>query len=287
MNVDEYRKAYAEQIEKEQGSTAVSNSFAPMSTSAHSADQAASADGADALFKEIAVFRDFSQPTETRLAALGNIQTATFLGPNFDRYRSSFKDALRAVAADDRNQEVRTSAIEVLALNKDDVARQLLLKGLDDAGQALVPVAKALQLLSQDDHGVAIPIARKVIAGTYDIEAKGEALRVLASDPGSDQLFSDILSDRNQPQLLRSVSAVGLRAVNPQKFEQVAQGIVVDEGEDDTVRASALGALNHMQGFAAKVNPDFAAALSKLDLAGKSDSLRTAAARFLQLQSTK
>jgi hypothetical protein len=107
-------------------------------------------------------------------------------------------------------------------------------------------------------------------------------LRVLASDPGAGQLFSDILSDRSQPQLLRSVSAAGLRAVDPKLFEKVAQGIVVDHGEDDGVRASALGGLNHLQGFAAKVDSDFANAISKLDLEGKSDGLRTAAARFLQ-----
>ena len=279
MNVDEYRKAYADEIEQEKVPATDSNNSTLAATSA---DRAAPVGGPDALFQDIAAFRDFSQPAETRLAALHNIQTATFFGPKFDRYRSSYKDALRAVALDDNNQQLRASALEVLALDKDDVARQLLLKGLDDVSQALVPVAKALQLLSQDDHGVALPIARKIIAGTYDVEAKGEALRVLVSDPGSDQLFSKILSDRSQPQLLRSVSAAGLRAVDPKKFEQLAQAIVIDDGEDDAVRASALGALNHMQGFAAKVNQDFATTLSKLDLTGRSESLRTAAARFLQ-----
>jgi hypothetical protein len=280
MNVDDYRKAFAQELEKE--TATAPNSSILMSAAASPAAQAEAANDPDVLFKEIAVLRDFSQPAEVRLAALHNIQTATFLGPKFDRYRPSFRDALRTIATDDKNPQLRTSALELLALDKDALARQLLLKGLDDAAQALVPVAKAIQLLSQDDHGVAIPIARKIISGQYDLEAKGEALRVLASDPGAGQLFSDILSDRSQPQLLRSVSAAGLRAVDPKLFEKVAQGIVVDHGEDDGVRASALGGLNHLQGFAAKADSDFANAISKLDLEGKSDGLRTAAARFLQ-----
>jgi hypothetical protein len=270
MNVEDYRKAYAQELEKE---------TAPASVEMSAAAQAGS--GND-LSKEIAVLRDFSQPVDVRLGALHNILTATFLGPKFDRYRASFRDALRAIVADDKNNEMRTNALELLAMYKDDFARQLLLKGLDDATQAVVSVAKAVQLLALDDHGVAIPIAHKIVSGQYDLEAKGEALRVLASDPGAGQLFSKILSDKSQPQLLRSASAAGLRLVDPKLFEKVAQSIVVDHGEDDAVRASALGGLDHLQGFAAKVNADLADKVSKLDLAGKSDALRSAAARFLR-----
>jgi hypothetical protein len=233
------------------------------------------------------VFRDSSKPADVRLAALRNVQTATFLGPGFDPYRAAYRDALRAVASEDKNQELRVRALEILALEKDDVARQLLLKGFEDPGQALVSVAKAVQLLADDDHGVVIPLAHKVVAGKYDVDAKEEALRVLASDPGAGGLFAGILSDRSQPEQLRSVSASGLREVDPQQFEQVAQNIIVDAHEDDEVRANCLGTLNHLQGYSAKVNPGFADALSKLDLTGKSDGLRTAAARYLQTRPLK
>jgi hypothetical protein len=285
MNVDDYRKSYAAGLVKESGS-APSSGLMPMSTSIP-AGAAAANDDPDAIFGEIAIFRDVSRPSETRLAALHNVQTATFLGSKFDRYRPKFLEALRAVAAEPDEGEVRTGALELLALEKDDVARQLLLKGFQDPDKALVPAAKAMQLLSHDDHGVAIPIARKIVAGDYDVAAKGEALRVLASDPDSERLLIDILSDRSQPQQLRSVSASGLRKVNPKQFEKLAQAIVVDEGEDDGVRASALGALNHMLGSSGKADPGFTAAVSTLDMAEKPDALRSATARFLQMQSIK
>jgi hypothetical protein len=285
MNVDDYRKAYAAGIEKEKQSAPAGRSV-PMAAAAESAGKVAP-DGADEINSEIAVFKDSSQPPQTRLDALQNVQTATFLGPRFDRYRANFRDALRAVAANDKNQELRISALELLALDKDEVARQLLLKGLEKQSEALVPVAKAVQLLAHDDHGVAIPIAQKVLSGSYDLDAKEAALRVLSSDPKSEGLFAGILSDRSQPQRLRSASATGLRAVSPQRFEQVAQNIIVNEHEDDDVRASCLGALNHMQGYSAKVNSAFTDALSKLDLSGKSHDLRTAAERYLRTRTPK
>ena len=285
MNVDEYRKAYAAQIDKAKASAPASNEFVLMSESVNPLGHAVSGDSGT-IAKEIAVLRDSSQPAEVRLAALHNVQTATFLGPGFDPYRAAFRDALRAVTAD-KNPELRTTALELLAMDKDDFARQLLLKGFEDPGQALVPVAKAVQLLADDDHGVAIPLAHKVVAGEFDVDAKEEALRVLASDPGAESLFAGILSDRSQPQQLRSASASGLRAVNPQQFEKLAQGIIVDAQEDDEVRANCLGALTHMQGYSAKVDPGFAEALSKLDLTGKSDGLRTAATRYLRTRPPK
>ena len=66
---------------------------------------------------------------------------------------------------------------------KDEVAKQLLLRGLQNPGQALVSTAKAVQLLAHDDHGAAIPVAHQILGGNYDLDAKEEALRALVSDP--------------------------------------------------------------------------------------------------------
>ena len=281
MNVDDYRKAYTAEIEKEKQSAPV----VALSAS-DSLGSRAAADDPDALFKYIATFRDASQPTETRLAALHNIQTALFSVSGFDRFRASFKDALRAVASD-KDQELRTSALELLAMNKDDYVQQLLLKGIENPAEALVPVAKAVQLLAQDDHGIAIPVARKILSGNYEVSAKVEALRALASDPGSKDLVAGILSNRALPQQLRSVSAAVLRTVDPQRFEQLAQSLIVDPHEDDDVKANAIGALDHLRGFSTQLNSALVDAVSKIDLTGKSDDLRTATTRFLQARTPK
>jgi hypothetical protein len=283
MNVDDYRKAYAAELAKEPPGPA---DLTGAGAEAGSVNDAAA--GQDhPIAQRIAEFGNFSLPAKVRLEALRDIQTATFSGPSFDPFRASYRDALRKVAAQDSNEELRTSALEYLAFDKDDFARQLLLRGLENTGQALVSAAKAVQLLAHDDHGVAIPIARRVINGDYDVGAKAEALRVLASDPQSDGLLANILSDRSQAQPLRSISAAALRILNPQRFAQVAQKIAVDDHEDDEVRANSLGALSHMAGFSTKANQNFLDQLAKMDLSGKADDLRKAAARFLQINAPR
>jgi len=279
MNVDDYRKAFTAEMEK-QRQTAEPSIPVPMGARADVAD------APDPLAQAIATFRNSSQPAATRQAALRDIQTATFAGPGFDRYRASFRDALRAVA-EDKNEDLRTQALEMLAIDKDEVAQQLLLRGLQTPSEALVSTAKAVQLLAHDDHGAAIPVARGILRGDYDLDTKEEALRALASDPGSTGLFADILADRSQPPRLRSLSASGLRAVDPQRFAQLAQRIVTDDREDDEVRTNALGALDHLKGFSSKVDPTFADAISKIEQSGKSDDLRAAARRFLQSRTPK
>jgi hypothetical protein len=279
MNVDEYRKAFTAEMEKQTQAVAPSGSVV-------AAARGDAADAPDPLAQAIATFRDSSQPAANRQAALRHVQTATFAGPGFDRYRASFRDALRAVA-EDKNEELRAQALETLAVDKDEVAQQLLLRGLQNPAQALVSVAKAVQLLAHDDHGAAVPVAHRILKGNYDLDTKEEALRALAADPGSTGLFADILADRSQPQRLRSLSASGLRAVDPQRFTQLAQRIVADDREDDEVRTNALGALDHLKGFSSKVDSTFAAAVSKIEQSGKSDDLRTAATRFLRSRTPK
>lgn len=278
MDVDEYRRAYAAELAKPQAPQA--DRFASMSALAQPSENAMSPE-TDLVAEAIAILANSSQPPAARLAALQNIQAVTFLGPKFDRYRASYRDALR-VAATDPDKELRTNALELLAIDKDEVARDLLVKGLEDEQRALVSAAKAIQLLAYDDHGVSVPMAQKVLRENYDVDAKEEALRVLASDPASDEVFARFLSDQSQPARLRSISASGLRMVNPQRFEQEAHRIIVDESEDDSVRENCLGALAHMQGYAARVDANFADKLTKLKTTSKSESLRAAATRFLQ-----
>ncbi|MGJ4994024.1 hypothetical protein ACQR0Z_06425 [Bradyrhizobium sp. HKCCYLS3077] len=284
MDVDEFRREYMAEIEKATRGSG-SSEFVLMSNATGTA--ASLTRNPHWIHNEIALFRDETQSTEVRLAALRNVQTATFMGPGFAPYRAAQMDALRAVALQDPDQDVRRPALEILAMEKDDVARQLLLTGVDDPGKAVVPIAKAVQLLAHDDHGVAIPLAHKVVAGQFDVGAKEEALRVLAADLGAGDLFARIMMDRAQPPQLRSISASSLREVDPTKFEELARKIVVDDGENDEVRANCLGALDHLQGYSSKADPTFTDSLSKLDLTGTSEGLRSAASRYLKMRSVE
>jgi hypothetical protein len=275
IKIDEYRKAYAAELAKE----APSGPAKSMSAAPTRSDSSATL--ADHISQQLSVLRNAGEPEDARLEALRNVQTATFMGPRFDPYRAEFRDALRAVAGNDSDQ-LRAAALEELALHKDDFARDLLLKGLEAGAKLPFSIAKAVQLLGHDDHGAAVPIAHKILGGDYAVDAKEEAARVLASDAKAESLLSGILSDKKQPQSLRSVTASSLRVLNPQRFVDVASRIVSDDSEDDEVRVNCLNALDRATGPLAKIDSKLANVLTNIAKGTKSDALRNLADAYLR-----
>jgi hypothetical protein len=273
--LDDYRTAYAAKLAKEVPSgpaKSTRDALAPESSASH----------ADHISQQITILRDPAQPTDARLEALRNVQTATFMGPRFGPYRAAYRDALRAVAGDDRDEDLRVAALETLSLAKDDFARDVLVKGLEAGAKLPVSIAKAIQLLGHDDHGAAVPIAHKILGGDYAVDAKEEAARVLASDSKAESLLSGILSDKNQPQSLRSVTASSLRALNPKRFIDVASRIVSDDSEDDEVRVNCLGALDRATGTLAKIDSGLATVLTNIAKSANSNVLRNVADAYLR-----
>ena len=229
----------------------------------------------------IAVLGDPAEPKDLRLTALRALKTASFLGPAFAPHRAEYLKCLRAIATD-AEPEIRAEALETLAMEKIDYARRLLSDGLKDPKKALVPPAKAIQLLAFDGHAEVAPLVRKIFARTSDPAAKEAALRFLSSDPGSASLLSRVLKDRSQPARLRSLSATGLRVANPRAFEKAARTIVEDGKEEDDVRATCLGALTLIKDFhKTRDDPSFAKTVTSLKGRKVSRALRASANRFL------
>lgn len=229
----------------------------------------------------IKVLEDTAEPKELRLAAVRALKTASFLGPAFAPYRADYLRSLRAVATD-HEAAIREEALETLVMEKVDFARRLLSEGLKNPKKALVPAAKAIQLLSYDGHAEVAPLVRGIFARTADLAAKEAALRFLSSDPASAGLLSRVLKDRSQPAKLRSLSATGLRVANPRAFERTARTIVVDRKEDDDVKATCLGALTLIKDFQkTRDDPSFAKAVASLKGPKHSRALRASARRFM------
>jgi hypothetical protein len=227
------------------------------------------------------VLEDSAEPKQLRLAAFRALKTASFLGPAFAPYRADYLKSLRA-AATDREREIREEALETLVMEKIDFARRLLSEGLRNPRKALVPPAKAIQLLSYDGHAEVAPLVREIFAKTADPAAKEAALRFLSSDPASAALLSRVLKDRSQPARLRSLSATGLRVANPKAFERTARTIVEDRKEDDDVKATCLGALTLIKDFhRTRDDPSFAKAVASLKGPKHSRALRASARRFM------
>jgi hypothetical protein len=197
----------------------------------------------DRIDTTIDVLEDSAEPAVLRLAALGVLLQSSFSSPAFNPKRPEFLAALRTVI-DDQDASLRQQALEILAQEKDEYAQRRLLEGLKDPSQALVPPGKAVQLLGYDIHAEHYPILRDMVQNPPSPEAKQEAVRLLASDPTSKELLADRLNDKRERREVRNASAAALQSlVPPAEFKEQAKQIVLDDDEYDDLRATAINAL--------------------------------------------
>jgi hypothetical protein len=192
----------------------------------------------------IAVLADRSQPASVRIAALDGLQAATFLVQTFAPKRPEYLETLRSII-EDPDRTLRRRAIGVLAREKDEYVQRRLIEGLEHPSKALVSPAKAIQYLGYDVHAEYFPLLRRLVENPPTLSAQEEAIRILAADPKSRTLLTRILTDREQPSRARYMSAVSLQSLAPEKFQNVARTIALDDDEDDRLRVASLTALTH------------------------------------------
>jgi hypothetical protein len=294
MDVTEYRKRYEAELAAAAGpADGAPAASAPETVSSKALDpharveairrlRVSEPESAGNIGLLIATLRDKQEVGLVRDAALKALRAASFLGPLFEPHRADYFAALRdTVAEPDCPPDLRTRALEVLAINKDNFVQDLLLRGLQDPGKALVPAAKAIQFLAYDVHAHFAPIVRDIVQKVGDVVTKEEGLRLLASDPGSEGLFKNLLADKGQPASIRALSATGLQLLNPQSFEAAARDILGDRGEQHDLQATVLGALNRIRdSHKAHQDDDLLTRVNELAQKG-SQNLRASAQRFL------
>jgi hypothetical protein len=177
-----------------------------------------------------------------RLAAIDTLATAAFSVVAFEPCRKDYIATLREVVQDP-NGDIRQSALDLLAGQKDGFAQKKLLEGLQNPEKALVPPEKALQLLSYDVHAEAYSAARDIVKKPPNDDARREALRLLAADASSAPLFEKLLRDKNELREIRQISASALHALKPEKLQEQAREILLDKSDYDDIKATSLTAL--------------------------------------------
>lgn len=192
----------------------------------------------------LGLLADRSEPAEVRRAALDVLRQNSFRTKLFAPKRADYFKVLRGLV-DDPDLPLRVSAIEVLAAEKDEYVQRRLLEGLKDPAQALVPPEKALEFLGYDLHGDYYPLLREIIENPPNLASKRQAARLLAADATSADVLARLLRDRGEDPEVRNISAAALQAIAPTEFEDMAREIILDEDEDDNLRALSLTALDH------------------------------------------
>jgi hypothetical protein len=292
MDVNDYRKAYEAELAANAAAGAARVAGPTLGAVAEDAHRGQASDKpsgssprtdlSEKIPRLLAILRDAAQPVAARIAALKAISAARFLGGPFAPYRVDFLNTLRQIAQPGIDAALCESALAILAVEKDPDTQQRLRSGLQAPQSALVSPATALQLLSYDDHANLADLALDIFHKAVDLGTKEAALRVLATDAKSQDLFTKLLQDKSQPRSLRALSATGLNFLNPQKFAEVARNIVEDHSDFEDIRASALGALaNTPLHHLVRDNADFLNEIKTLGAQSPLTNLRAAAGRFL------
>jgi hypothetical protein len=227
------------------------------------------------------ILRDTKAPVAVRLAAIEALQAGSFQVVKFKRHRGPWLAALRAVAAD-QDPEIRQRVLGILMREKDAYAEKLLLEGLKDPGKALVPPEKALQLLAYDIHGETYPVARQILKKPPNQAAKIEALRLLSADAKSTPVFEKLLRSKTEAPEVRRMCASALHAIAPQKLQVHAREIVLDDSENDEVKATSMTALTQFGDTAAvAADKTLRKRIVTLRKSGRSKNLKDSAGRFI------
>ncbi|MGH7232504.1 MAG: hypothetical protein ACREJU_14260 [Nitrospiraceae bacterium] len=145
----------------------------------------------------------------------------------------------------DEREEVRQAAFRFLTPMQDPTSTQLVIDGLRNPRQALIPSSQAIELL----HVAGAAKRAAGVIGSYlddpDAIVRAKAALAAAIDPGSRPKIVRLLKDRRQPDEVRLAALRGLSGSDP-AFPSYALEIMKDAAEEDDIRKAAI---NRFVGF--------------------------------------
>jgi hypothetical protein len=235
----------------------------------------------------LAILRDAQDDPAVRLAALGALQENAFAVAQFGPWAAPFTEALRDVATDP-DRALRARALDLLALEADEYAQRLLTDGLRDPRRALVPPAKALRMIGYDVHAEQYDLLRDLAANATQKAVRNQALRLLAADGSSKDMFARIAADRGEDTTARATAAIALQGLAPDEFAALARDVVHDDDDDDRLRATVITALAHGPGDVDPATGEKVRALAEAPAPSRAApastrQLRTSAKHFMRV----
>jgi hypothetical protein len=182
---------------------------------------------------------------EIQKAALYVLQTNTFSSTYMSSKRPDYTNALRNLS-NVGGESTKSTAIEYLALEKDEYIQRKLVEGLEDPNKEIIKPEVAIQLLSYDLHAENYPLFRKIAENPPNKRSKKEALRNLSSDPNSADLLLKTLNDKSEDDEIRHVCAVGLQAMESNALQSSMKTILTDADEDSEFKTAMANTLNYL-----------------------------------------
>lgn len=217
----------------------------------------------EALDQLFAIVSDPSADVLQRRAALEGLRELAIASRVLKERNVQLIAMLRGLI-DDPDQQLRETAISMLAQSKDEFVQRRLLDGLERREEPLVDDTLAIVLLGNDIHAGFIPTMRRLAIESPNPAVRLEATKLLAADPASADLLFDIFDNKSEDDEVRRASASALMSVARDRFEPRAKEAVLDEDDTEQVRAASLTALTH---FAPEqIDSDFIARVANVDI---------------------
>ncbi|MCE7065271.1 HEAT repeat domain-containing protein [Dyadobacter sp. CY326] len=189
------------------------------------------------------ILRDEQEPSDLRHEVLNVLEALEFWSQTFKSMRPQYFEALYELLGSPVKSLVE-DATGILAIHKDLEVQNRLLVGLQTNTEPLVSAAKAIQLLSYDIHFNFHSTVRDILLNpdTPD-DVRVQAVHALTTDMGSKEVISSILEDKRQSQNVRLASVAALQSAYPSEFIALGKPVVLDDSDDQEVRAASLNAL--------------------------------------------
>ncbi|MEL6659733.1 MAG: hypothetical protein AAFY48_06420 [Bacteroidota bacterium] len=167
------------------------------------------------------ILRNPETPKVLRREALDRFSRVSFstfgMFGGKDEIISTFRELTK-----DPEQEYRLQGFSYLVQNNDDVAQQMLARGLENPEEALLPVKESISILSLAGSADYFPVIYKYLNKNQGDAVREEAIRALGRYSEARKDIIDILeTERGESESLRLVAMGVLNASYPREFAEI------------------------------------------------------------------
>ncbi len=174
-----------------------------------------------------------------------------------------YAETLRKVVTDD-NEQIRTRAIEILALKGDDFTQDKLIESLNAPNNKLIDDATAIRHLSNDLHANSFEAIHRKFNESDDVEVRTTAARCLGNYEAATKDIEAAFTNEIEQEGLRNVCGTVIQTKDKDRYVELAKSIVTNSEDDLEYRTSCLKNLQENYGNKIKTDATFNEALKKV-----------------------
>jgi len=218
-----------------------------------------------------AIIKNENEVIQLRRQALQALISLNFTSVKLSTRRSEFHTILRELIKDD-DKKIRNTSFQILCASGDEYAQRKLLEGLKDNDKALLDPATSIRYLGYDIHAGHLNTIHQVLLSPPNEKTKIAAIRQLGSHAESRNIMVELMKNNEENIQVRKICAATLSINDQEKFEANVTDIILNEKEDESLRAYSIRALTNIS---SQTNTKTKTTLKKLQTESNSPKIRS------------